>query len=143
MPLRAWSAVLLLFVPALMAMSCRKPVYVPLGRAVDVHVHQGVKFADSDLDLFFRRVASDSRCPKNVQCISAGEAVITLEARIMKGPIETFDAKVAGEGADTDTTAAAVYDGYRVWVVRLEPYPVSGAPADTTMYVATLVVKQR
>lgn len=142
MALRAWQAALLI-VPALMAVSCRKPVYVPLDRAVDVHVHQGVKFADSDLDLFFRRVASDSRCPKNVQCISAGEAVVTFEARIMKGPIETFNARVVGEGADTDTAAAAVYDGYRVWVLRLDPYPISGTTVDTTAYVMTLVVRKR
>ena len=136
----AMAALMVLTFPAA---ACRRPVSLPLDQPVDVRVDTPVRFRDSDLDLYFRRVASDSRCPRNVQCVSAGEAVIQLEGRILKGPVESFEAKVAGEGADTDTTRATVYDGYRIWVLRLEPYPVAGVTPDSTAHVATLIVRKR
>jgi hypothetical protein len=43
----------------------------------------------------------------------------------------------------SDTASSAIYDGYRVRVDRLDPYPVAGEPRDTTAYVATIVVEKR
>jgi hypothetical protein len=77
----------LLSVLALLALaSCRKPLQASLDQPVSVHVGQAVRFRNSDLDLYFRRVAGDSRCPRGAQCIWAGDATLTFEGRLMKGP---------------------------------------------------------
>lgn len=139
---KGWCAGLLM-VLALAVVSCKKPITAVLDQSVDVHVGQAVHFAKSDLDLFFRRVVSDSRCPRGVECISAGEVTITFEARIVKGYPEPIEARLAGAEASSDTTKATLYDGYRIWLVGLEPYPVAGTTTDTTSYVATIVVSKR
>ena len=118
--------------------SCRKPYTAAIGQPFPLHVGQAARLAKSDLDLYFRRVASDSRCPTGVQCIQAGEAVVTLEGRILKGPAETFDVHLA-PGSDGER----LFDGYRIRLVRLDPHPVAGATPDTTVYLGTFVVEQR
>jgi hypothetical protein len=122
--------------------SCRKPVRALVGQPFDLHVRQAARVSKTDLDLYFRRVSSDSRCPNNAKCITAGEAVITLEGRIMKEPPEPIELRLMG-GMEPDTTSWKAYDGYRIMLSRLEPYPVAGTGVDTTAYVATLIVQKR
>lgn len=122
--------------------SCRKPIVASFGDPFELRVGEAATFPKSDLELRFRRVASDSRCPRNAQCITAGVAFVTLDGRLMKGPAESFDVQLSG--ADTpDTVLWTPYDGYRIQLVHLVPYPVAGARVDTTAYVATLVVGKR
>ena len=66
---------------ALTAVSCRQPVKALLGTPVVLPVGQTATFGQSDLDLRFRRVASDSRCPTGATCVWAGEASVTVDAR--------------------------------------------------------------
>jgi hypothetical protein len=126
------------FVAVMAVPSCRKPYPATLGQPFPLHVGQAARLTKSDLDLYFRRVASDSRCPTGVQCIQAGEAVVTLEARILKAPPEAFDVPLA-----SDSGADRLFDGYRIRLVRLDPHPVAGASTDSTAYVGTFVVEQR
>lgn len=128
---------------ALAVLACRTPLTVPLDRPFALHVGQAARFANSDLELAFRRVASDSRCPLGVQCIQAGDATLTLEGRIQRGQSEAFEVRLPGGAGSADSTASRPYDGYRIFVLALEPTPVAGSPADTTAYVATLRVVKR
>lgn len=138
---RLWIALvsLTLVVPSLL--SCRKPAVVELGTPFTLHVGQAARFSKSDLEIYFRRVASDSRCPRGVQCIQAGDATVTLEGRILKGAPESFDVPIQ-EGMPPDQRGRA-YDGYKIWLLSLEPYPVSSGTADTTAYVASFRVEKR
>jgi hypothetical protein len=123
---------------AFAATSCRKPLTVGLDQPFTLHVGQAARLAKSDLDLYFRRVAADSRCPRGVQCIQAGEAVAIMEGRILKAPPESFDVHLT-----SDSLADRVFDGYRIRMVDLDPYPVAGAPRDTSAYVGTFMVHKR
>jgi hypothetical protein len=114
--------------------SCRKPYTASLGEPFELHVGQAARLAKSDLDLFFRRVASDSRCPTGAQCIWAGEAVVTLDGRILKAPPDSFDVRLDSE---------RLFDGYRIRLVGLDPHPVAGAAVDSTAYVGRFVVEKR
>lgn len=114
-----------------------------LDRPFDLHVRQAARTPDADLEIFFRRVASDNRCPQGAQCITAGEAVLTFEGRIAKGPVESFEAGLPAGVTQPDSIPKRLYDGYRIQVLRLEPYPVAGAPVDTGAYVATLKIERR
>ncbi len=120
--------------------SCRKPTTAALGEPLALPVNQVVTFRKSDLDLRFRRVVSDNRCPTGVECIVAGKAVVTLEARILKGAVESFDVELPA-GPAPDSGIWTRYDGYRIRLVKLEPYPAGGIRADTTSYVGTFVVE--
>ena len=128
---------------ALALASCRKPVVATVDQPFVLHVGQPARLAKSDLDLYFRRVVSDSRCPTGVQCVTAGDAVVTLEGRIMKGPVESFEVRLPGGEASQDSTLWKAYDGYRVRLMRLEPYPTAGVAKDTTAYVGTFVLEKR
>ena len=61
---------------------------VPIGAAVNVEAQLGqpltlkigdvATFARENLEVTFAALVSDSRCPRNVQCIQAGEATIRI-----------------------------------------------------------------
>jgi hypothetical protein len=61
----------------------------------------------------------------------------------MKGAPETFDVQLPGGAAPTDSIPKRRFDGYRIQLLRLEPYPVAGAAPDSNAYVATFRVEQR
>ena len=123
--------------------ACRKPVSVTLGQPFTLHVGQAARVRGGDLDLYFRRVASDSRCPQGAQCIVAGDADVTLEGRIMKGAAESFDVRLAGASAAADTLSRKAYDGYWITLTRLDPPKVVNVATDTTAYVGTFIVEKR
>jgi len=71
----------------------------------------------------FRRVTSDSRCPRNVRCVWAGEVVVRL----------TCTGEASGElpltlpGSEAAPTAGDA-GRYRITLLEVTPYPVHGEP---------------
>jgi hypothetical protein len=128
---------------ALAVASCRKPITVALDTPFRLEVGRAARVAKSDLDLYFRRVQSDSRCPANVTCITAGEAIVVLEGRILEGPVEPFEVGLPGGAVQQDSIPKRAYDGYRIQLLKLDPYPTAGGPVDTTAYVGTFRVEKR
>ncbi|MDP1803938.1 MAG: hypothetical protein Q8K72_02115, partial [Acidimicrobiales bacterium] len=61
---------------------------VALGEAFSVRVGEPVSVAGAGVSVTFAALVSDSRCPPFVQCIQAGEAVITVAlTRAGSGPV--------------------------------------------------------
>jgi hypothetical protein len=112
-----------------------------LDKPVDLLVRHAATFQKSDLDLYFRRVVSDSRCPQGAQCVTAGEAVVTLEGRILKATPQSFEVRLPG-GDAPDSIIWTAFEGYRIRLVRLDPVPVAGVVADTNAYVGRFVVEK-
>ncbi len=90
----------------------------------------------SDLSVRFDDVPSDSRCPVDVQCITAGDATVALFV-------------TGGGSADAahlvhtlDEPRAARHGAWSVALVRLEPRPVSTRKTPRSNYVATLRVSR-
>src|SRR5687768_6673575 len=54
-----------------------QPDRIPAGRPFDLGVGQSAMTTDG-LRIRFDTVRSDSRCPSNVMCVRAGEAVIAI-----------------------------------------------------------------
>jgi hypothetical protein len=123
--------------------ACHKPVTATFGQPFPLQVGQAARFHGGDLELYFRRVAADSRCPRGVQCIVAGDATVSLEGRIMKGAPESFDMRLPVQAASPDSVSERVLDGYWIRFLNLKPSPVSGTPVDTTAYVGTFMVGKR
>jgi hypothetical protein len=136
-------AIALISILALASTSCHKPIAAMVGQPFELPVRRAAHLSKTDLDLYFRRVVADSRCPVNAQCVTAGFATVALEGRILKGPAESFEVHLPGGAAPDDSIPWKPYDGYRIRLLRLDPAPVAGSTPDTTGYVATLIVEKR
>jgi hypothetical protein len=103
---------------------------VETGREFDIAVGQEARVKGSNVVIRFRGVTNDSRCPSDVQCVWAGNAVAGFD--------------LSGDGtadASLNTTLepkSARYSGYTITLVGLKPAPKSGTPIPVLEYVATL-----
>jgi len=79
-------------------------------------------------------VKSDSRCPSDVQCVRAGEAVVTVTLS------KPADGQVQRELRTTAPASEAPYLTYVVKLVALAPYPKSPQQIRPEDYVATFTV---
>ena len=79
---------------------------------------------------------SDSRCPRDAQCITDGEAVVRVWLQKAPGARENRDLKTTPDGA------SAVYSTYRVTLVALDPAPTASRVIRPSEYAATLVVSR-
>jgi hypothetical protein len=97
-----------------------------------------VQIDGSSAALTFKAVTSDSRCPKGVRCIRAGEAVVVLELRGGSGETSTLTFDVPPGGGASKSPG-----GYRIEIVSLDPQAeadVEIAPRDYTATVAVTVL---
>ena len=102
---------------------------------VTLRVGDAVRVGGRDpLTVTFRRVAEDSRCAVDVQCVWAGDAEVEL--RIARAGRE------AGTTLHTTLEPQQVeYDGWVVRLVALAPAPRTDVPRDDRAYVVTLDVR--
>jgi hypothetical protein len=132
-----------LVVPLLLALSiagCHgTAVDQPLDQPFELAVGNAVHLTTTDLTVAFVRVDADSRCPRGVQCITAGEAQVRLAAGTAKQAADDVVLRLPG-GADASDWVPV--HGYALRLVTLEPEPAAGVRTDSTAYVATLVVRR-
>ncbi len=130
-----------LLIAAVAVGSCRRDLMVPLGRPFEIAAGDVVRVAGTDLRLYFDRVVSDSRCPQGVNCITAGEAVVAIDASTLSREHATLELHVPG-GAGSQAGAAVAYAGYRISIDALEPAPLVSIRPDPSAYTATLRVER-
>jgi hypothetical protein len=109
---------------ALAITACARPSSAPLeaspGDSIDVAVGESVAVRGTSTRVLFVG-ANDSRCPSDVVCVTAGDAVIVL-------------AFSGDAGARTDTIylvrqpRTVGYGGFRFEAAGLNPYPKSTGP---------------
>ena len=92
-----------------------------------------VPIRDTDLVVRFDGVTSDSRCPSDVQCVSAGDALVQLTVTSGRATPSHFE-------LHTDGMREIVSGRYRLTLVDLKPLPVSTQPVNPGDYVLTLRV---
>ena len=110
-----------------------------VGKEFALKVGQQLKLDGVDLKVKFTGVPQDSRCPTNVNCVWAGNAEVALEW--------TYDKCTTPITLNTHGTAAASDEakvgGFRVKLIKLEPYPHSEKKISPSDYIATLrVIKE-
>ncbi len=94
----------------------------------------------------FQSVLEDSRCPKNVQCVQAGEATIELIVRVIAAKSSPFRLKLGTLPAHSQSTES----GVTIQLKQLDPYPEILSPYPGAAqpkiasqdYEATLVVSK-
>lgn len=111
---------------------------VALGQEFALRAADAVRVAGTDLRVTFDRVTEDSRCPTNVNCVWAGNAVVRLDARVGQAPRGPLDLHTT-----TADKRDATVDGYRVHLVGLTPARTEGQTISQDQYIATVIVRSR
>ncbi len=110
---------------------------VDLGQEVSLHIGQTAQIENERLAIRFNGITGDSRCPRGVLCIRAGEV--------------TGDVTVTHNGSSSDITltqsglteppAEATYQDYKL-IFSVEPYPEAGKQISATDYRLILTIEK-
>jgi len=92
------------------------------------------------LRIRFARVASDSRCPVDVECVWAGNAEVILELRL-KGRRGTKTLRL-NTNASPERPGEVKYGQYTLKLTGLAPRPRSTGKIAPGQYTATLLVSK-
>jgi hypothetical protein len=114
--------------PAGSTMQENRPPSSPFTLAV------GEEAAVGSTEVRFVQVAADSRCPRGVNCVWEGDAVVELTVR-KGGNVTPLELHTHGSPERPNVGEA---QGYRFRLVALEPYPVEGQTIPAEDYRATL-----
>jgi hypothetical protein len=106
---------------------------VDAGAEVTLAPGEAVAVKTADLRVRFIAVAEDSRCPRDVTCVWAGEVRIQLEIQRATQPAARVEMSEGGSTLAGD---------FRVSIVRVEPQPMSTERIAPQGYRATLKVEK-
>lgn len=109
-------------------------IQIESGHEFEIAVGQEAQIRDTPVTLRFRGISQDSRCPSDVQCVWAGNAVAQFTLSSGVGPASEINLNT------TLDPKSAVFSGYRITLVGLSPVPRSGSTIPQASYVATLTV---
>jgi len=112
-------------------------VKADLGQEVSLHIGQTAQIENESLAIRFNGIAGDSRCPRGVLCIRAGEV--------------SCDVTVTNNGSSSDITltqsglteppAETTYQNYEL-TFSVEPYPETGRQISPAEYRLNLTVNK-
>jgi hypothetical protein len=108
---------------------------VGLDREFNLRPGQGALVRIEGLRIGFDSVIEDSRCPKGVDCIWAGQGKIRIK-------LNKTNKKPASVELSTLEPGKVSYLGYQISLVGLSPYPQAGGTINKKAYVATLAVSK-
>lgn len=111
------------------------PPTAKLDAEFELRLGQAVRVGPEALHVGFTAVVSDSRCPVDVQCIQAGEAVLGLGVGRPNEAVRV-ELRTPGRGSSAEVL------GHRVSAVRLSPLPRSTVEIAPSDYALTLVVSR-
>lgn len=109
-------------------------IQVQANREFDIASGQEAHIQGTPIVVRFRSVSNDSRCPIDVQCVWAGNAVVGLTLTLGEGPSTELSLNT---GLDPKVTKLG---GSTIKLVGLKPAPKAGKPITPANYVATLEV---
>ena len=119
--------------------ACRQsptaPADVLLGQPFDLRAGQSA-VVPGGLKVTFDRVVSDSRCPIDAICVTAGEARLALT-------LSAADAAPVLREVRADSAAPEIsFLAYTIRVIALQPYPRSDRRPAPEEFVATFSVRR-
>ena len=110
------------------------PQAVTLGEPFTLAAGATVRVGSERTGVTFEAVVADSRCPTDVQCIRAGEAVVRVTVARQRQPAETVEVQTT---PNRDQVTAA---GYTLTLTRLLPVPNTKTPTTVSDYRATFTL---
>jgi hypothetical protein len=137
--------VLALCVVALMACGAQAKVRarktVRLNQNFVLRVGQEVLVAGQKLTIKFASVTEDSRCPRGVTCIWAGNVRVLLH--VTEGKSKPMKLELNLNPRDFPDGEAADCSGYQIKLVSVNPYPVKDQQLKASDYAVTLSVSKK
>lgn len=111
-----------------------QPVKAELNKPFEVELGSSAIFRNGAIDLEFKEVMEDSRCPITARCASAGKVQLLFVAN----NDQKMDLALE-EG--NPQTALFDYQGFTIELLKVVPYPTTGT-AEQGVYKATVVIRQ-
>jgi hypothetical protein len=106
-----------------------------LDKPFSINEDQKTWIEDADLDLAFVEVTEDSRCPRTVMCIWAGQA------KILMGLVNAGTGEDLGRAELTIGAGAGTFGPFRIKALELDPYPEDpSASGQRPRYTATVII---
>ena len=79
-----------------------------------------------EMNVTFQKVAEDSRCPADVECVWAG--VATVDVQLMGTYTRPVNVKLSSiDDVKKGYSKSAIFNGYKISLVELTPYPKTAA----------------
>jgi hypothetical protein len=116
----------------LLGAACTAGITDPEGIEVQLRGGDGVRVKGTVLRLSFGRVLEDSRCPRKVTCVWAGNALVEVGIAAGMGPTQPLYLNSSLEPREEN------WNGVRVRLVKVEPQPTAGEPISFESYRITL-----
>jgi len=107
-----------------------------LGQSFELRAERSARLTDG-LEIRFDAVRSDSRCPIDVVCVTAGDATVAISVTPPAGARVEREVHTQPAGAET------VVNDYVIRLTGLAPLPLSNRPTPADDYVATFTVGRR
>jgi hypothetical protein len=108
------------------------------GEAFTLEVGKTAQLEGADLTVRLVEVANDSRCPVDVVCVWAGDAIAAIE--VVTGGVERAFGLHANPGQSTGPGTVSV-GGYAIALEAVEPQPHADVPVSQTDYRVTLRIR--
>jgi hypothetical protein len=110
-----------------------------LGRPFILRAGRQVTLKGETLRIKFVAVEDDSRCPSDVKCVWAGNAAVRLDVSTSRRDGKSLTLNTGGTSALVGETQ---YQGYKLRLVGLNPYPRSDQKIAAGDYTVTLLVSK-
>lgn len=107
-----------------------------LGREFTLRVGEQVAIKEAGLTISFSAVAEDSRCPKGVDCIWAGNGRVVMKVSKGHGTAATVELNTGVAPKEQR------FQDYEIKLVGLNPYPQKGVNLKRGDYTATFIVSK-
>jgi hypothetical protein len=115
-------------------MHCGDPAQPALGQPFSLRLGESAVLRRENVRLRFDSVPEDSRCPKTVQCVTAGNARVRLEITVGSAAPSVVELNTARGPREAEI------EGFRVVLGGLTPYPLATQPIPEKEFLATLLV---
>jgi len=125
---------------SLLALVLVLPAFAHQEDKITLRVGQQKSAMRGDLKIKFVRVLEDSRCPRDVNCIWAGNAKVELKVTGPDGNTKTIVVNTMGNL--TNGPSGGQFDTYAINLVGLTPQPVSGRKLSSRDYRLALEVRR-
>lgn len=114
---------------------------VRLNQNFVLRVGQEVTVAEQKFNVKLVSVPEDSRCPKGVNCIWAGNVRVMLH--VTKAKSKPVKVELSLNPRDAPDGEAGGYGDYKIKLVGVEPYPVEGQQLTAGDYTVTLSISKK